>query len=84
MIWLGGAIGVAVIVLLIAVAVQRRGNASHGTAGGDVDPLFTTGIAVTGAGAALALSLGGVMYGVMLVGLIVMAIGANRSRHPHH
>ena len=84
MIWLGGVIGVAVIVRLLAIAGQRRRRASPGSAGGDIDPLFTTGIVITGAGAALALSLDGVMYGVMIVGLIGMAIGANRSRHPHH
>ena len=80
MIWLGLAIGVAVIVLLLAIAVQRWRTASPSSAGRDVDPLFTTGTVITGAAAALALSLGGVMYVVM----IVTAIGANRSRHPHH
>ncbi len=82
MIWLGVAVGAAAIVLLVVIAVQRRRSASDGGTPGDVDRLFTMGIVVAGAGAALALTLGGVMYGVMAVGLIVMGIGANRTRHP--
>ena len=83
-IWLGTGIGVTVIVLLLVIVLQRRRRASNGRAVDEVDPLFTTGIAITGAGAALALTLGGAMYGVMIVGLIVMGIGANRTRPPHH
>lgn len=84
MIWLGVAVGLAAIALLVVVAAQRRHRASQGRTVDDVDPLFTTGIALTGAGAALATTLGGLMYGVMVVGLMLMAVGANRTRHPHH
>ena len=84
MMWLGVAIGVAAIVLLLVIALQRRHRTSVGRALNDVDPLFTTGIAFTGAGVALATTLGGFMYGVMIVGLVFMAIGANRTRHPRH
>jgi hypothetical protein len=82
MIWLGVAVGAAAIVLLLVIVMQRRRRASDGANPGDVDRLFTMGIAVAGAGAVLALTLGGVMYGVMAVGLIAMGIGANRTRHP--
>ena len=84
MIWAGVAVGVATIALLLVIAVQQRHGSSVGRAVNDVDPLFATGIALTGAGVALATTLGGFMYGVMVVGLVVMAIGANRARHPHH
>lgn len=84
MIWLGVTVGVAAIALLLVIAVQHRHRSPAGRTVNDVDPLFTTGIAITGAGAALATTLGGVMYGVMIVGLVFMAIGANRTRHPHH
>lgn len=84
MIWLGVAVGVAAIALLVVTAVQRRRRVSDGRSVDDVDPLFTSGIVLTGAGAALVTTLGGVMYGVMIVGLVFMAIGANRTRHPHH
>ena len=56
MIWLGVAVGVAAIALLVATAVRRRRRASDGRSVDDVDPLFTTGIVLTGAGAALATS----------------------------
>lgn len=84
MIWLGVAVGVAAIALLVATAVRRRRRASDGRSVDDVDPLFTTGIVLTGTGVALATTLGGFMYGVMIVGLVFMAVGANRTRHPHH
>ena len=84
MIWMGVAVGVAAIALLVATAVQRRRRASEGRSVDDVDPLFTTGIVLTGTGVALATTLGGFMYGVMIVGLVFMAVGANRTRHPHH
>jgi hypothetical protein len=82
MIWLGIGLGVAVLALLvIVVAVRRRGEQVDGI--DDVDPLFTTGIVLTGAGVALATTLGPLMYGMMTIGLIVMAVGANRTRHHH-
>ena len=84
MIWLVVAVGFAAIALLAVVAVQRRRRGSDRRTVDDVDPLFAAGIALTGTGAALATTLGGFMYGVMIVGLIVMAVGANRTRHPHH
>jgi len=84
MIWLGVTAGVAAIALLLVIAVQHRHRPPTARTVNDVDPLFTTGIVLTGAGVALATTLGGFMYGVMIVGLVCMAIGANRTRHPHH
>lgn len=84
MIWLGVAVGVAAIAVLLVIAVQHRHTSSASRSVDDVDPLFSTGIVLTGAGVALATTLGGFMYGVMIVGLVFMAIGANRTRHPHH
>lgn len=84
MIWLGVAAGVALIGLLLVIAARRRPRSSSGRTVEHVGPFFATGIVLTGAGAALATTLGGIMYGVMIVGLVVMAIGANRTRHLHH
>ncbi len=85
MVWVGFVVGIAAVALLVVVAMQRRHRSAAGRAGDEVavDPLFTTGIALTGAGVALATTIGGVMYVVMIVGLILMAIGANRTRRPH-
>lgn len=78
MIWLGIAIGVALLIIAIGVlAHQRIGDDGDAV---DVDPLFTVGIAITGAGVVLATTLGSVMYVVMAAGLIVMATGTYRSR----
>ena len=82
--WLGVAVGVAAIAVLLVIAVQHRHRPPAGRTVDDVDRLFATGIVLTGAGVALATTLGGFMYGVMIVGLVLMAIGANRTRNPHH
>jgi hypothetical protein len=79
MIWLGLAIGMAL--LIIAIGVQTRRRAPDDLEAADVDPLFTTGVAITGAGVVLATTLGSGMYTVMAAGLIVMATGAYRTRH---
>lgn len=85
MVWAGIVVGIATIVLVVVMVTQRRRRPAHRAADDvEVDPLFTVGIALTGAGAVLATTIGGVMYAVMIVGLIVTAIGANRTRHPHH
>jgi len=84
MIWLGVTVGVSAIAVLLLIAVQHRHSSPAGRTVDDVDPLFATGIVFTGAGVALATTLGGFMYGVMIVGLVLMAIGANRTRNPHH
>ena len=84
MIWFGVVVGVAAITLLLVIAMQHRHRSPAGRTVNDIDPLFTTGTVLTGAGAALATTLGGFMYGVMIVGLVFMAIGANRTRHPRH
>ncbi|MGB5757377.1 MAG: hypothetical protein WBM50_10715 [Acidimicrobiales bacterium] len=81
MVWLGVAAGVLAVVLLLVIAVRRRRSSSDNRPPDDVDPLFTAGIAIAGAGAALATTLGAFMYGVMVVGLIVMAVGAIRTRN---
>ena len=79
MIWLGIGIGIAVLALLVVVTVRRRGGQVDGI--DDVDPLFASGIVLAGAGAALATTLGPLMYVVMTIGLV--AVGANRTRHRH-
>jgi hypothetical protein len=88
MLWLAVAIGVVILALLVVIvraAVLRGRRASDDQPRYDVDPLFSTGIVFVGAGVALAVTLGPVMYAVMAAGLILMAIGANRTRHrPNH
>lgn len=85
MIWIVSGVGVAVLALMITIAVVQRwrGRPEEGTIE-DVDPLFTTGIAVTGAGVALATTLGPFMFLVMIAGLVVMAVGARRTQQQHH
>ena len=81
MIWLGVATGVVMVAALTAIAVKRRRDFSDGWTADEVAPTFTFGMILTGAGVALATTLGGAMYGLMIVGLITMAIGANQMRN---
>lgn len=83
MIWLG--VAVAVLVGALLVALVRTPAPSRREAGEDADPLFSTGIVITGTGVVLGSTIGPVMYGVMAAGLVMMAFGAHRSRrHRHH
>lgn len=77
MIWLGIAVGTA---LIIAVGVLAHRRARGDDEAAEVDPLFTMGISITGAGVVLATTIGPVMYAVMAAGLIVMVTGAYRTR----
>ena len=79
MTWLGIAIAAAFLVIAIGGLARWRAREDRNAA--NVDPLFTIGIAITGAGVALATTLGSVMYAVMAAGLIVMATGTYRTRH---
>jgi hypothetical protein len=79
MIWLGLAIGTALLAIAVGVLARQRIRDDVDTA--TVDPFFTMGIAITGAGVVLATTLGSVMYAVMAAGLFVMAMGAYRTRH---
>jgi len=69
-------LGVVAIVLLV-VAARRNGHAPR-----DADPLFTAGIAIAGASAALIATIGLATIPMLLVGLVVMIIGARRT-HSH-
>lgn len=80
MIWIGVAIVVAAAAVLIS-ALRRR---STGRAPDDVDPLFSAGIVLVGVGVVFGAAVGPGMYAVMAAGLVVMAIGANRTRHHPH
>ena len=77
MVWLAIAIGAAAILLVAAVRPGRWRL-------DDVDPLLPVGLALASAGAVLVTTLGAVMYGVMAMGLIVMAVGAIRARWRKH
>ena len=79
MIWLGAAVGAALLIIAIGVLARTRAGGDGDPA--DLDPLFTMGIAITGTGVVLATTLGSVMYAVMAAGLLVMAAGAYRTRH---
>ncbi len=46
----------------------------------DADPLLPVGLAIVGAGAALTTVLGPVMYFVIIGGLVVLALGTQRTR----
>lgn len=83
MIWLGIAVGTGLL-LIVLIGVLVRGHAWDPVDAADVDPLFTLGIALTAVGVALATTVGSIMYAVMTAGLIVMAMGAYRTRHHGH
>lgn len=83
MIWIGIGIGVVAIVALLVLVARLRAYRlapSDNQPIDDVDPLFTTGITLAGAGVALALTIGPFMYLMFLVGMVVMAFGAYRTR----
>lgn len=80
MIWLGLAVGLVTIGLLTLTVAVRHRSTTEGHTVDDADPLFVTGIVISGAGVALATTLGGFMYAMVIVGLIVMAVGARRTR----
>ena len=85
MIWIVVAVaaGVVALVALIVLAVRVRAYrlASHDDQPfDDVDPLFTTGIVLAGSGVALAITLGPLMYAMFIIGMILMALGAYRTR----
>lgn len=81
MIWMAIALAVVVLVVLALVVVLDDDSVERVV--DDVDPLFPTGIAIAGGGVALAVNLGGFMYILLVVGLIVMAVGAVRTHHAH-
>jgi hypothetical protein len=80
MIWFAVALVVLVITVLVRVLVLL-GDQSVERSVDDIDPLFPVGVAIAGAGVALATTLGGFMYALMIAGLILMAVGATRTRH---
>lgn len=80
MIWFAVALVVLVIVVLLLVLVLL-GDEPVERSADHVDPVFPAGVAIAGAGVALATTLGGSMYALMIAGLIVMAVGATRTRH---
>lgn len=89
MIWIGVVIGVGVIALVTLLVLAVRTRAYRLTSADDqtiddVDPLFTTGIAIAGAGVALALTIGPFMYLMFIVGMILMAYGGYRTRQRTH
>ena len=63
MIWLGMAIVVVVVALVILLARVRNSSTQQRVA--DVDSLFSTGIVITGAGVVLGTTISPVMYAVM-------------------
>jgi len=79
--WIGLSFAIAASLVAIVAVVGRRRTSARRTV--EVDPMFSGGIALTGAGVALATTVGNVMYGVMTVGLVIMAVGAHRTRRHH-
>lgn len=85
MIWVGIAAGVGIVaigaLLVLAARVRAYRLASPDDQPiDDVDPLFATGIALAGAGIALALTIGPFMYVMFVAGMVVMAVGAYRTQ----
>jgi hypothetical protein len=65
------------VLVLAALVVRTRGARDRSEA---LDPMFATGIALAGAGAATTATLGPVMVAVLAVGVALMAISLARSR----
>lgn len=90
MVWMGITVGIATLLLLAVVSLRRRRvfrvgrSVDQGETVDQGDTLFMTGVVFTGAGVAVATTLGTFGYAVMVVGLVLMAIGADRTRHHHH
>lgn len=62
--------------LVLLVVMQRRETAPAE----EVDPLFITGIAISGSGAALFATIGPVGAGLLAMGVVLMAVGIARTR----
>lgn len=74
----GTAISVLVLLgLVLLVAARRRGEGPID----DPDPLFVTGIALSGAGAALFATIGVTGAAILTVGVVLMAVGIMRTRN---
>ncbi len=85
MVWIGIGIGVGVVAGVALVLAARRKAYRLASPDDrqidDVDPMFATGIALAGGGVALAITLGPLMYLMFVVGMILMAVGAYRTRN---
>ena len=62
------ALGVLALVTVLATAVVLRRTQLDERPSSDVDPLFIPGITLTGTSAALVITLGPAMYGMMALG----------------
>lgn len=72
----GIAIGVLVLLGLVLLVAARRRGADRVS---DPDPMFVTGIALGGAGAALFATIGVAGAAMLAVGIVLMAVGIMRS-----
>ena len=70
---------VLVVLVVLAALVLVVGRRRPDLTPGDADPLFTAGIAIAGASAALIATLGLAMIPTLIVGLACIVIGARRS-----
>lgn len=78
--WLLIVLVVVGVLAVLALVAGRRGTDAEPD---DADPLFTAGIAIAGASAALVVTLGFAMIPMLLIGLACVVIGARRSRTRH-
>lgn len=78
--WIIAGLIVAVVAFLFLVVFFVRRMRADGPVPPDVDPMFTMGIALVGAGVALMASAGPGMIGILALGLIFMFSGLRKTR----
>ena len=72
---------VFVFVVFVAVFLTRDGSAAEPAADMSGDDLFSLGVVFTGAGVAMAITLGPFMIWMVALGVTYMALGTARKRH---
>lgn len=80
--WVMFSLGVVfVAIVIVAVLATRERSTARPTSDVSGDDLFALGVVFTGAGVAMAVTLGPIMIWMVALGVIYMAMGTRRKRH---